>query len=320
MARALRDAYGETLMALAAENDKVVALDADLASSTKSISIKKTDPNRFFDMGIAEADMIGHAAGFAASGYIPFVSSFAMFATGRCWEQIRNSVAYPRLNVKICATHAGISVGEDGVSHQATEDIAIMRAIPNMEIYVPCDAAETKALIRHVAETKTPCYVRMGRIAVEDVYPDDKEFDFTKINVLREGSKAVIFATGIMVQAALEAAERLDKEGMPITVVDVCAIKPCDEEGIVNLLQQHKIVFTAEEHSTIGGLGSLVCELAADKCPRKVIRIGLKDKFAESGNYKDLLKKYKLDADGVYDKIRRTFDKEEKEFRYMPFR
>jgi len=248
--------------------------------------------------------MIGHAAGFATSGFIPFASSFSMFCTGRAWEQIRNSVAYPHLNVKVCGTHAGITVGEDGVSHQAIEDIALMRVVPGMEVYVPCDAAQTKAVIRHVASTKTPCYVRLGRSSVEDVYTEDTVFDFSKVNVVREGKDAIIFACGLMVQSALKAAEKLSAEGKEVAVVDVCAIKPCNEEQIAELLAKYDVVFTAEEHNVIGGLGGLICEIAADKCPKKIRRIGIQDTYAESGDANKLMAKYKLDGEGVYEQVK----------------
>ena len=300
MAKATREAYGEELAKLVVENPKIVVLDADLAGATKTAMAKKACPERFFDMGIAEADMIGHAAGLAASGYIPFASTFAMFAAGRAWEQIRNSVAYPHLNVKVCATHAGITVGEDGVSHQATEDIALMRVIPGMEVYVPCDEAETKAVIDHVASTKTPCYVRLGRAAVENVYPADQKFDFSKVNVVRKGEKVAVFACGVMVQSALGAAEMLKAEGIELTVVDVCAIKPADEAGIVEILKNHDRIFTAEEHNIIGGLGGMIAEIAGEKCPKPIHRIGVKDRYAESGPAAGLMKKYGLDAEGVY--------------------
>lgn len=303
MAKATRQAYGEKLSEIVAENPKIVVLDADLAGSTKTVMAKKVAPERFFDMGIAEADMIGHAAGLAASGYTVFASSFAMFCTGRAWEQIRNSVAYPHLNVKICGTHAGITVGEDGVSHQAIEDIAIMRVIPDVDIFVPADEMETRAVIEYVSHTPNPTYVRLSRASSEDVY-DSEDIDVTKIRVLRQGAKAAVFATGVCVHSALQAAERLKEEGIEITVVDVCAIKPCDEEGIVKVLKDHDLIFTAEEHNIIGGLGGLIAEISTSKCPRRIVRIGLEDKFAESGDYKSLMKKYELDGDGVYKKIK----------------
>lgn len=303
MAKATREAYGETLAELIQENPKIVVLDADLAGSTKSAVAGKAVPERFFDMGIAEADMIGHAAGFAASGYIPFASSFAMFAVGRAWEQIRNSVAYPKLNVKICGSHSGISVGEDGVSHQAIEDIALMRAIPNMRIYVPCDANETKAVVRYCAQVEGPCYIRTSRTGIADAY-DSEDIDVTKANVLRKGKDIAVFACGVEVPYALQAAERLHAEGIEITVVDVCAIKPCDKEGILSVLKEHSLIFTAEEHNVIGGLGGMISELAGEYCPRKIHKIGLQDMFAQSGKATELLTEYELDAEGIYNEIK----------------
>ncbi len=305
MAKATRDAYGEELARLVKENERIVVLDADLAGSTKSALAGKAAPERFFDMGIAEADMIGTAAGLAASGYIPFASSFAMFATGRAYEQIRNSVAYPQLNVKICGSHSGISVGEDGVSHQAIEDISLMRTIPGMEVFVPCDAAETKAVVRYAAASGRPCYIRTGRSKVEEVYSEEADLDIRRIGVLRSGKDAVLFACGLMVQAALSAADILQGEGIEITVADVCTIKPADTETIAGLLQVHEHVFTAEEHNIIGGLGSLICETAAASCPRRVVRLGMQDCFAESGKASDLLAKYGLDGPSVAAAIRR---------------
>jgi transketolase len=304
MAKATREAYGETLAEVVKENKKIVVLDADLAGSTKTAMARKNAPYRFFDMGIAEADMIGHAAGLAASGYIPFASTFSMFCAGRAWEQIRNSVAYPHLNVKVCGTHSGITVGEDGVSHQAIEDIALMRAIPGMEVYVPCDAVETAALIRYVAGTENPCYVRLSRSGIMDVYSEGTVFDFSKIKIVHKGKKIACFATGIMVAMALQAAERLKEDGIDLTVIDVCAIKPCDEEGIVNVLQNHEMIFTAEEHNIVGGLGGMISEIAGERCPREIHRIGIRDRFAESGEVNALLEKYELDGNGVYKQIK----------------
>ena len=303
MTKSTREAYGEKLRDLAALNKKIVILDADLAKSTKSVLAKESAPERFFDMGIAEADMIGHAAGFAASGYIPFASSFAMFTAGRAWEQIRNSIAYPHLNVKICGSHSGITVGEDGVSHQATEDIAIMRVIPGMEIYVPCDENETRAVVAYVSETKNPSYIRTGRVSVNSVY-ETEDIDIQRIHVLRKGDQIAVFACGICVQSTLEAAALLKNEGISITVVDVCAIKPCDYSGILNVLHTHKIIFTVEEHSVLGGLGGLISEIASSNCPRWVIRIGVGDIFTESGDYQSLLRKNELDSEGIYKSIK----------------
>ncbi len=304
MAKATRVAYGEELAKLVRENPKIVILDADLAGSTNALVGAKEDPSRFFDMGIAEANMIGVAAGLAASGYIPFASTFAMFCTGRCWEQVRNSVAYPHLNVKIVGSHSGITVGEDGVTHQAIEDIAIMRAITDLEVYVPCDQYETRAVIRHVSETNNPCYVRLGRAAVEDVYDENKVFDFSKVNILRSGARIAVFTCGSMVQSTLEAAEMFRKnDGIDLTVVDVCAIKPCDTDGIARVLEDHERIFTVEEHSVTGGLGSLIAEVSTSTVPRRIDRIGMYG-FGESGDFKTLLDAYQLDGKGVYEQIK----------------
>ena len=302
MAKATREAYGEELAELVVKNEKIVVLDADLAGSTKSAMAQKVCPERFFDMGIAEADMIGTSAGLAASGYIPFASTFAMFATGRAWDQIRNSVGYPHLNVKIVGSHSGIAVGEDGASHQAIEDIAIMRVIDGMSLFVPCDANETKAVVDYVAEMKGPAYLRLGRSAVEDVY-QDKNIDVTKAHVLKEGKDTVLFACGLEVQESLKAADLLKAEGIDAAVVDVCAVKPCDEDGIIELLKKYDQIFTVEEHSVTGGMGSMICEVAAEKCPRVIHRIGMKS-FGESGAAKVLLHAYKLDGEGIAEQVK----------------
>jgi transketolase len=303
MARATREAYGDELIRLVQENPKVVVLDADLAGSTNSGRAAKYAPERFFDMGIAEANMIGVAAGLAASGYIPFASSFAMFCTGRVWEQIRNSLAYPGLNVKIVGSHSGISVGEDGVTHQAIEDIAIMRDITGLAVYAPCDQWETKAVIRHVMEENGPCYIRLGRAKVDDVFDENKEFDIRKVNVVRKGTAAAVFCTGLMVQMTLKAAEILKEEGIDITVVDVCAIKPIDKEGVARILGEYDKIFTVEEHSITGGLGSAICEVACSTVPRIVHRLGMFG-FAESGEWQQLLHEYKLDGEGIAEQIK----------------
>ncbi len=301
--KATREAYGEEIAKLVQENPRIVVLDADLAGSTKSAMAQKVAPERFFDVGIAEQNLIGVSAGLAASGYIPFASTFAMFATGRCWEQIRNSVAYPQLNVKVIGSHSGITVGEDGCTHQAIEDIAIMRAITGLSVFSPCDQYETKAVIDYVASHDGPCYVRLGRSQVEDFFTADTDFDVTKINVLRQGSqKIAVFATGLMVQSSMKAAEILAEKGIDLTVIDVCAIKPCDEEGITNILKENETIFTVEEHSVTGGLGSLVAELASAKCPRFVHRLGMYG-YAESASAEVLLHEYRLDGEGVAEQI-----------------
>ena len=304
---ATRAAYGEFLQEEALKNPDLVVLDADLAGSTKTAMFKKVAPERFFDMGIAEQNMMGVAAGLAVSGKTVCASSFAMFCTGRVWEQIRNSVAYPHLNVKIVGSHSGITVGEDGVTHQAIEDISIMRAITGFAVFVPCDQHETKAVIDYVAEYDGPCYVRLGRSKVEDVFDENYKFDITKINVLKKGEKTAIFCCGLMVQSTLEAAAKLKEDGYDVTVVDVCAIKPCDEEGIAQILAEHENIFTVEEHSIVGGLGSMICEVAAEKCPRIIHRIGMYG-FGESASWKDMLREYKLDGAGVYEQIKDYLD------------
>ncbi len=304
MGKATREAYGEKLAELVLENERIVVLDADLAGSTKTACAKKVCPNRFFDMGIAEADMIGHAAGLAASGFVPFASSFSMFCVGRVWEQIRNSVAYPKLNVKVVGTHSGITVGEDGVSHQAIEDIALARVIPGFEVYVPCDAAQTKAVIEYVSKTNMPCYVRLGRSGVDDVYSEDHVFDFTKVHTVRKGKGVAVFACGLMVQSCLKAAEILAEDGIDLTVVDVCAIKPCDEAGIVEVLKSHDMIFTAEEHNVFGGLGGLISEIACEAHPCKIHKIGMKDCYAESAAANLLLEAYGLDGAGIAKEIK----------------
>lgn len=308
MGKATRDAYGQELAELVKENKKIVVLDADLAGSTRTIEAKKVAPERFFDMGIAEADMIGHAAGFAASGYIPFASSFAMFCTGRAWEQIRNSVAYPHLNVKIVGTHSGITVGEDGASHQAIEDIAIMRAIPGMEVYVPCDANETKALIRYVSSTERPCYVRLGRSAVDDVYDANTIFDFPRIRIVNRGEKVAIFATGIEVQEALKAVKDLQSYGINPTVVDVCSIKPVDEAGVVNILKTHDKIITVEEHNVIGGLGDAISSVSTKIEPKLITKLGMPDCFGESGKPNELLVKYRLTYETICEAVNPLYD------------
>ena len=293
MAQETRNAYGEKLAELVQKNENIVVLDADLTKSTKTAEAKKVCPERHFNAGIAECNMMGMAAGLAASGKIAFASSFAVFATGRAFEIIRNSICYPHLNVKVCATHAGLSVGEDGASHQSIEDVGIMRTLPHMQVFVPCDQYEAKAVIEHVANIEGPCYVRLGRGKVEDVYTEDTKFDFTKVNVLRKGNgDVVLFAMGLMVQEALKVAEELEA-----TVVNVSCLKPADEKGILELLNTHKRAYTCEEHSVIGGLYSLVSEVKGkSNVPTPIIPIAVNDTFGESGKAKDVLEKYGISA------------------------
>ena len=296
---ATREAYGQTLAALAAENENILVLDADLSGSTKSGMVKKNNPNQHFNMGIAEGNMMGVAAGLATSGNIVFASSFAMFATGRAYEQIRNSIGYPRLNVKICASHAGITVGEDGASHQTFEDISLMRGIPNMIVVCPADGVEASKAIRAVAAYDGPCYVRLGRSAVETVYDEDMDFQIGKGNVLRAGKKVAIIACGIMVEQALAAYDMLKEKGYEPTVVDMHTIKPIDEELLVSLAENHDLFVTCEEHSVIGGLGSAVAEVLGKKAPRKIAMVGMQDTFGESGKPAQLLEKYGMTAKDI---------------------
>lgn len=300
MAQETRNAYGAKLAELVKENKNIVVLDADLTKSTKTIEAKNAAPERHFNAGIAECNMMGMAAGLAASGKTVFASSFAIFATGRAFEIIRNSICYPHLNVKVCATHAGLSVGEDGASHQSIEDVAIMRVLPNMQVFVPCDQYEAAAMIEHVAKIEGPCYVRLGRGKVEDVYNENTKFDFSKVDVLRKGNgKVVLFAMGLMVQEALKAAEELDA-----TVVNVSSIKPLDEEGVLNLLKEHEKAYTCEEHSIIGGLYSAIAEVKAKSdITTPVCPIGVNDTFGESGKAKDVLEKYGLTAKHIIEVV-----------------
>ena len=300
MAQETRNAYGEKLAELIKENPNIVVLDADLTKSTKTIEAKNACPERHFNAGIAECNMMGMAAGLAASGKTVFASTFAIFATGRAFEIIRNSIGYPHLNVKVCATHAGLSVGEDGASHQSIEDVALMRVIPNMQVFVPCDQYETKAVIDYVSKINGPCYVRLGRGKVEDVFDENTKFDFSKVNVLRKGNgDVVLFAMGLMVQEALKAAEEIDA-----TVVDVCTIKPLDESSILELLKTHKRAYALEEHSIIGGLFSTIADVKAKTdITTPVTPIGVNDVFGESGKAKDVLEKYGLTAKHILEVV-----------------
>ena len=302
---ATRESYGNALKELGAENPNVLVLDADLAGATKTGVFKKADPDRFFDCGIAEGNMVGIAAGLATTGKIPFCSTFAMFAAGRAFEQVRNSVGYPHLNVKIAATHAGISVGEDGATHQCNEDIALMRTIPGMVVLNPADDVEARAAVKAAAEYEGPVYLRFGRLAVP-VFNDEANYKFEigKGILLREGTDLTIVATGLCVNSALEAAEKLAAEGISAEVINIHTIKPLDEEIILKSAKKTGKVVTAEEHSVIGGLGSAVCDVLSEKLPTPVKKIGVYDVFGESGPAVKLLEKYKLDGAGVYEQIK----------------
>ncbi|TDW25563.1 transketolase [Breznakia blatticola] len=297
---ATREAYGKTLAKLIVEKDNVIVLDADLTKSTKTIDAKNARADHHFNMGIAEGNMMSVAAGLAASNKVVYASSFAMFAAGRAFEQIRNSICYPNLNVKVCATHAGLTVGEDGASHQSVEDLALMRAIPNMKVFQPCDDIETAAIINAVYDIDGPCYVRLGRSGVERVNNEDYTFELGKGVILNKGEKVAIVATGMMVQEALGAKDLY--EGNP-TIVNMPTIKPIDTDLLIDLAKTHDVIVTIEEHSIIGGLGGAVVEALAEHnlCP--VVRMGVNDTFGESGKPVDLLKKYGLDSQAIANKV-----------------
>lgn len=302
---ATRDSYGNALAKLGAEHEDIVVLDADLAAATKTGVFKKAYPERFIDCGIAESNMMGVAAGLAAAGKVPFASSFAMFAAGRAFEQVRNSIGYPHLNVKIGATHAGISVGEDGATHQCNEDIALMRTIPGMVVINPSDDVEAKAAVRAAYEHDGPVYLRFGRLAVPVINErPDYKFELGKGVVLREGKDVTIIATGLPVNNSLEAAEKLAADGIEAKVINIHTIKPLDEELVIAAAKETGKVVTVEEHSVIGGLGSAVCDVLSGKAPTQVMKIGINDVFGESGPAVELIKKYGLDADSICEKVK----------------
>jgi len=302
---ATREGYGKELLALGAEYPNLVVLDADLAGATKTAMFKKEYPDRFFDCGIAEQNMMGIAAGLATTGKIPVVSSFAMFAAGRAFEQIRNSIGYPKLNVKIGATHAGITVGEDGASHQCNEDIALMRSIPGMVILNPSDEVEARACVRAALKYVGPVYMRFGRSAVPVINErPDYKFELGKGIVLKDGKDVTLVATGICVDSALKAAEMLEADGVSVRVLNIHTIKPLDEELILKAAKETGKLVTVEEHSVIGGLGSAVCETLSENYPTKVLRIGINDVYGESASAQVLFHEYGLDGEGVYAKVK----------------
>lgn len=302
---ATRESYGNALVELGKEHDDLVVLDADLAAATKTGIFKKEFPERHIDCGIAECDMMGIAAGLSLTGKVPFASSFAMFAAGRAFEQVRNSIGYPKLNVKIGATHAGISVGEDGATHQCNEDIALMRTIPGMVVLNPSDDIEAKACVKAAYEHKGPVYLRFGRLAVPVINDTpDYKFEIGKGVTLREGSDITIVATGLEVSFALEAAKLLEADGIDARVINIHTIKPIDEDIIIKAAKETKKIFTVEEHSIIGGLGSAVCDVVCEKAPAPVYKIGMRDRFGESGPAVELLHKYQLDGQGIYEQVK----------------
>lgn len=300
---ATREAYGKKLAELGEQNPKIVVVEADLSGSTKTGVFAKKFPNRFFNVGVAEQDLMGTAAGLAQAGFTVFASTFTIFATGRAWEIVRQSIAYPKLNVKICSTHSGITVGEDGASHQSLEDIALMRVIPGMKVLVPSDAVQAEAMIEYAAKIDGPVFVRLGRASAGDVYPADYKFTLGKGDVLREGDDVCLFTTGFVTRATLDAADLLQAKGISASVVNLGSIKPIDEDLIVAMAKKHKTLFSVEEHSVVGGFGSAIAEVLTEKYPHQLHRLGLNDEFGQSGPWNELVKFYKLDAGGIAEAV-----------------
>ena len=296
---ATRQSYGESLAQLGEENEKIVVLDADLAGATKTSIFAKKFPDRFFDIGIAEADMIGTAAGFATCGKIPYASTFAMFAAGRAYDQIRNSVCYPKLNVKICATHAGITVGEDGATHQMLEDISMMRTIPNMTVISVSDDTQTRWAVEQISKIQGPVYLRLSRLATPIIYDKNQKFEIGKAIQIGEGEDATIFATGVTVSEAISAKEELEKHGINVRVVDIHTIKPIDKDIIIKCAKETKKLISIEDHSIIGGLGTAISEVLTENCPTNLIRLGIKDTFGKSGKAEDLMKYFEVDKEAI---------------------
>ncbi len=306
---ATRDAYGKALVELGEKNPDVLVLDADLAAATKTGAFKKAFPERFFDTGIAEGNMMGVAAGLATTGYTVFASSFAMFSAGRAFEQVRNTIAYPHLNVKIGATHAGISVGEDGASHQCCEDIALMRSIPGMVILNPADDIEARAAVLAAAEHDGPVYMRFGRLAVPRIFDEDYKFEIGKAVTLKEGSDVTIIATGLMVNEAIEASKVLEAEGISVELINMHTIKPLDKEAVIKAAKKTGCIVTAEEHNVIGGLGDAVCDAVCEEYPVPVVKLGVEDTFGKSGTAVELLHIFGLDAENIVKKAKIAISK-----------
>ncbi len=303
---ATRQSYGEALAQLGEKNSRVVVLDADLSSATKTNIFAERFSDRFINVGIAEQNLMGTAAGLAAYGKIPFVSTFAVFAAGRAYDQIRNSICYPKLNVKICATHAGLTVGEDGATHQMLEDLSLMRTLPNMTVICPSDDTQTRWIIEGVSKIEGPVYIRLARAATPVIYEKNQKFEIGKMIQLGEGTDATVFATGVMVAESLKAQEELAKEGIHIRVVDVHTIKPIDREMIVKCAKETKKIITIEDHSIIGGLGSSICEVLSEEYPTKVVRMGMKDQFGRSGKAEQLLEYFKMDSQSIIEEVKKS--------------
>lgn len=297
--KATRQSYGEALVELGRKNKDIVVLDADLAGATKTSIFAKEFPERFFDIGIAEADMIGTAAGMSTCGKIPYASTFAVFAAGRAYDQIRNSVCYPNLNVKICATHSGITVGEDGATHQMLEDISLMRTLPNMTVISVSDDTQTKWAVEEISKINGPVYLRLGRLATPIIYDETQKFEIGKMVQIGEGTDATVFATGVTVSEALKAKEELEKQGINIRVVDIHTIKPIDKETIIRCAKKTKKLISIEDHSIIGGLGSAIAEVLTEEYPAKLTRLGIKDTFGKSGKAEDLMKYFGITSQDI---------------------
>ena len=297
--KATRESFGEALLELGKENDKIVVLDADLASSTKTNLFAKEFPKRFFEMGIAEQNMMTTAAGLASCGKIAFASTFAVFAAGRAYDQIRNSICYPNLNVKVCATHAGITVGEDGATHQMLEDISLMRTLPNMKVLSTSDDKETKWAVNEISKIEGPCYLRLARVGTPDIYDENQKFEFGKGIQIGDGKDATIFATGVTVSEAIKAKEELKKQRINVRVVDIHTIKPIDKDLIIKCAKETDKLISIEDHSIIGGLGTAISEVLTDEYPKKLIRLGIKDTFGKSGKVDELMKYYNITSEDI---------------------
>lgn len=304
--KATRQSYGEKLAELGEKNKDIVVLDADLSGATKTSVFAKKFPERFFDMGISEQDMMSTAAGLSTFGKIPFASSFAMFACGRAYDQIRNSIAYPHLNVKICASHAGVTVGEDGATHQMLEDLGMMRGMANMCVMCTSDDIQTKWAVEEISKIKEPVYLRLCRYATPLIYDEDQKFEFGKGVQIGEGTDATVFATGVVVPEAIKAKEELEKEGINIRVVDIHTIKPIDEELIVKCAKETKKLISIEDHSVINGLGSAISDVLSEKYPAKLIRMGIKDRFGKSASAKELLEYFKLTSEDIMETVKKS--------------
>ena len=301
--KATRQSYGEALLELGKENSNIVVLDADLSTATKTNLFAKEFPNRFFDMGIAEQNLVSTSAGMSTCGKIPYASTFAVFAAGRAYDQIRNSVCYPKLNVKICATHAGVTVGEDGATHQMIEDISLMRTLPNMTVLSTSDDTQTKWAVEEISKINGPVFLRLARLATPIIYDENQKFEIGKMIQIGEGTDASIFATGVTVAEAIKAKEELEKQGINIRVIDVHTIKPIDEEMIIKCAKETKKLISVEDHNIIGGLGSSICEVLCEKCPTNLTRLGIKDTFGKSGKAEELMKYFGIDKDSIIEAV-----------------